>query len=460
MIDVIRPLIKQFMPFAQERMGFKEPPRMFVRRDTQNAQNPLGKTAYYDPAAKSVTLYISGRHPKDVMRSLSHELVHHAQNCNGEFDNVGEMGEGYAQKNPHLREMERQAYEIGNLCFRDWEDSIKQTIYFEHLQKGVEKVMSTKDWKNKEVKSLLSEAWGFKMDLSKLNEGSGPSASDGIHTDDEDIEGKDPSGKSKGWEKRGLDEMGGCPDHELEDDEIVVMQNGDEGAPEDPNALVDELGGIVDRLQSALGGAEPAEDEIMVDMAEEQKYGGNKGDIPDADRKKKGHYGKGQKRKETADEEGEKDFKENLRRALRKALLEAGRKDTGASKGDKGKDKKDPEAKDYEHGGDREGDKSKTHPGTDYSGHHPHHKISGESDETKRHYEDNAENDEDRLKDMKDLVARLEDHIRALTGDKEYDEELDERRARGRKGPHIRGVEDPRLREAIKRALKASIVKK
>ena len=42
-----------------------------------------------------------------------------------------------------------------------------------------------------------------------------------------------------------------------------------------------------------------------------QKYGGNKGDMPDADRKKKGHHGKGPKRKETADEEGEIDFKKD-----------------------------------------------------------------------------------------------------------------------------------------------------
>ena len=44
-----------------------------------------------------------------------------------------------------------------------------------------------------------------------------------------------------------------------------------------------------------------------------QKYGGNKGDIPDADRKKKGHHGKGPKRKETADEEGEVDFKKDMK---------------------------------------------------------------------------------------------------------------------------------------------------
>ena len=169
MIDIISPLIKQFLPFAQKRMGFSEPPKLFLRGDDKNAQNPLGKTAYYDPNQKSITIYITGRHPKDVMRSISHELVHHAQNCRGEFDKPHQMGDGYAQNDSHMREMEREAYEVGNMCFRDWEDGLKNTIYLEHLQKG-DKKMSTKDWKNKEIKSLLSEAWGFKMDLSKLSE--------------------------------------------------------------------------------------------------------------------------------------------------------------------------------------------------------------------------------------------------------------------------------------------------
>ena len=170
MKDIISQMIKKFMPFAKQRMGFSDPPRLFLRTDSENANNPLGRTAYYDPSQKSITVYVTGRHPKDVMRSLSHELVHHAQNCRGDFDNAGEMGEGYAQNDEHLREMEREAYETGNMCFRDWEDSIKQTIYFEHLQKGENK-MSTKDWKNKELTTILSEAWGFKFNtLEEFNE--------------------------------------------------------------------------------------------------------------------------------------------------------------------------------------------------------------------------------------------------------------------------------------------------
>jgi len=165
MKDILHPLVKQFMPFAQERMGFDKPPRLFLRNDPKNAQNPLGKTAYYDPAQKSVTLYINGRHPKDVMRSLSHELVHHTQNCNGQFDGASEMGEGYAQNDEHLREMEREAYEQGNLCFRDWEDSIKGTIYNESLQKGAKNKMSLKNWKDNELSTLLTEKWGFSFNL-------------------------------------------------------------------------------------------------------------------------------------------------------------------------------------------------------------------------------------------------------------------------------------------------------
>ena len=171
-IEILMPMIKQFMPFAKKRMGFEDPPRLFLKGDSKNAKNPLGKTAFYDPESKSVTIYTTNRHPKDIMRSLSHELVHHTQNCRGEFDKPHEMGDGYAQNDSHMREMEREAYEVGNMCFRDWEDGIKQTIYFEHLQKGDNK-MSTKDWKNGEIKSLLSENWGFKMDLSKLNEAKG-----------------------------------------------------------------------------------------------------------------------------------------------------------------------------------------------------------------------------------------------------------------------------------------------
>ena len=187
MIDILKPLIKQFMPFAQQQMGFNRVPRLFLKNDGTEADNPMGKTGFYDPAAESITIYIGKRHPKDIMRSLSHELMHHTQNCNGEFEGTSNMGEqGYAQADGHLRNMEIQAYQA-SIVFRDWEDSTKGTIYYEHLQKG-DKKMSIKDWKNKEIKTLLTEHWGFQMDLSKMNEDIGGAAGEltGKEAEEED----------------------------------------------------------------------------------------------------------------------------------------------------------------------------------------------------------------------------------------------------------------------------------
>ena len=127
-------ILKKFVPYAQKQLGYDQPVKLMFISDPDNATNPLGKTAHYQPGTKVVTIYVDERHPKDIMRSVSHELVHHAQNCRGEFDKTPAMGDGYAQADEHLREMEREAYEKGNLIFRDFEDGLKtnnkeMTIY-------------------------------------------------------------------------------------------------------------------------------------------------------------------------------------------------------------------------------------------------------------------------------------------------------------------------------------------
>ena len=146
--------------------------------DIENSENPLGRTASYEPATMKIVVYTSGRHPKDILRSLSHELVHHMQNCRGDLGaEHGTTEEGYAQSNEHLREMEREAYESGNLFFRDWEDNLKssniqlyETIYRSAKNKG-DRSMSTKDWKNQELNTLLMEKWGYKApEKQELNE--------------------------------------------------------------------------------------------------------------------------------------------------------------------------------------------------------------------------------------------------------------------------------------------------
>jgi len=124
------PYLQSFLPFAQKRLGFNRPPSIFFDSDAKNAQQVLGKTGYYDPEALEIVIFVDKRHPKDILRSLSHELVHHAQNCRGDLNPeiAGETELGYAQNNAHMRGMESEAYEKGNLCMRDWEDSVKLQI--------------------------------------------------------------------------------------------------------------------------------------------------------------------------------------------------------------------------------------------------------------------------------------------------------------------------------------------
>ena len=121
-------LVKDFLPFAQKRMGFDKAPTIIFKSDKLNSQEPLGKTAYYMPDELTITVFVDGRHAKDILRSLSHELVHHTQNCRGELKDAHVSGPNYAQEDGHLRNMEKDAYLTGNMCFRDWEDKRKNQL--------------------------------------------------------------------------------------------------------------------------------------------------------------------------------------------------------------------------------------------------------------------------------------------------------------------------------------------
>ena len=132
MIDDLRPLLKKLTSFAKDRLGFSSPPRLFLRKDIENSASMLGKTAHYDPQNKAVTVFVSNRHPKDILRSYCHELVHHCQNLRGDLapEKMKTMNNNYAQENEHMRKMEEEAYLQGNMCFRDWEDGLDDKLQY------------------------------------------------------------------------------------------------------------------------------------------------------------------------------------------------------------------------------------------------------------------------------------------------------------------------------------------
>ena len=95
----------------------------FIHDEEANADDFFGKTAYYDPNNKEVVLYTLGRHPKDIMRSYAHELVHVHQDNEDRLHNVQTTD---VNADEYLEQLEREAYETGNIMFRSWTNTITE----------------------------------------------------------------------------------------------------------------------------------------------------------------------------------------------------------------------------------------------------------------------------------------------------------------------------------------------
>ena len=91
--------------------------------DVANAEEFLGKTAYYDPNEQLIVLYTHGRHPKDIARSYAHEMIHHIQNLE---DRLGDITTTNTQEDDHLNDIEAEANLKGTMTFRNWTDGLDE----------------------------------------------------------------------------------------------------------------------------------------------------------------------------------------------------------------------------------------------------------------------------------------------------------------------------------------------
>ena len=140
--DTFKSHLAQLFEYLQKELQLKSIPKVKLLSDQKNADKVLGKTAYYDTDSRTICLYETNRHQKDILRSFAHEVIHHWQHENERlqtFSKSDGSGSGkvkgespsnhqdpqYAQKDPWLRQMEKQAYLLGNILFRDWEDQKK-----------------------------------------------------------------------------------------------------------------------------------------------------------------------------------------------------------------------------------------------------------------------------------------------------------------------------------------------
>lgn len=97
-------------------------PEVKIKKDLEESANFFGKTAEYDPEKKEISLYVIGRHPKDIVRSFAHEMIHHMQNLEGR---LGQITTSDTNSHKHLQKLEEEAYLKGNMVFRGWEDMQK-----------------------------------------------------------------------------------------------------------------------------------------------------------------------------------------------------------------------------------------------------------------------------------------------------------------------------------------------
>ena len=116
---------KELYQHAKEKYDIKQAPKLILRQDEKNADMLFGRTAFYQPDTQTIVVYITDRHPKDILRSYTHELIHHVQNERGDLKLGDASNPKYAQDDDHLRKMEMEAYLKGNLLLRDFEDNFK-----------------------------------------------------------------------------------------------------------------------------------------------------------------------------------------------------------------------------------------------------------------------------------------------------------------------------------------------
>ena len=272
--------INKFYPYAKKYLGFDRPVELTLISDPDNAKDTFGKTAYYSPKNEQMTIFVDGRHPKDIIRSFSHELVHHAQNCRGEFDRDFSVGENYIETDDHLKEMEREAYDKGNMCLRTYESYLKKenkTMKEKTLRKAIrEAIKRVVENKTEAVKETTTEEITETTEETVVTEDSGEDEAwhqwKNEHADDDHIKEIEHHLKAL-RDDRDYEEHGAEHDHDKYEDEGMDENLNEEDAAEELDDDAEELDEDADR-ENAGKVDYMKEEESVVDYVNEEEPAG------------------------------------------------------------------------------------------------------------------------------------------------------------------------------------------
>ena len=147
-IDVVDKIAQLTNHMIDMGMNIEPLPSMeFIDGDSENAKDFFGKTAYYDPNKQHIVLYTEGRHPKDIVRSYAHEMIHHIQYLE---DRLGDVSGTNTMEDDHLDKIEQEANLRGTMTFRNWTDSLNESLQPTYtMYSGITGEAWEKIWKNK-----------------------------------------------------------------------------------------------------------------------------------------------------------------------------------------------------------------------------------------------------------------------------------------------------------------------
>lgn len=120
-----KPYLKSLAEYMAENGYTVKPFPKVILDDTDPGDDVFVYTGYFDPNANGIRLFIADRHPKDVLRTFAHELIHWKQQCDGDIEKSGYSSDKITE-DKNLIHLEAEAYLKGNMAFRSWTEIEKK----------------------------------------------------------------------------------------------------------------------------------------------------------------------------------------------------------------------------------------------------------------------------------------------------------------------------------------------
>lgn len=117
-----KPYLKSLAEFMADHGYTVRPFPKFILDNSDQGDGVFVKTGYFDPVSNGIRLFTLNRHPKDVLRTAAHELIHWRQQKDGSLGKSGYKSDKITEDKNLIR-LEAEAYMKGNLAFRSWTET-------------------------------------------------------------------------------------------------------------------------------------------------------------------------------------------------------------------------------------------------------------------------------------------------------------------------------------------------